>query len=324
MSTGEQIKWYNLCTLLVLASGTGSSEGSLLEVTAGEKGGREVNRQSVGIVIILALLTLVGLILVSNLMGAKRSERDQSQVSTTQPKSPNKPQLSISPLPPIGYKPSQAEGQMHADLVRAQALIDEMAGAVAANNWPNAQSLYAEFQRKTEHLPAPQLHHPDISPVLQDFFDLYSVKLERALTEQNAQDVSLALNQLYGIVGEQRARLGARSVPLEFQRLRFLVREVKLWSELGDEKMLRLRTVALRDAWSQDVRPLVVARRSGAQKNFDQLVQRLASAEQVHELTALLPEFSKELEQIDNLFRRPSRPATPGGGPTKTADEEEE
>src|SRR5262249_25516020 len=155
-------------------------------------------------------------------------ERDQAQSATAQSKTTNKPLLSISPLPPISYKPSQAEGQMHTDLVRAQALLDEMVGAVAANNWAQAQSLYAEFGRKTERLPAPQLHHPDISPVLQDFFGLYSVKLERAIAEQNAQDAGFALNQLYGIIGEQRARLGTRGVPLEFQRLRFLVREVKL------------------------------------------------------------------------------------------------
>src|SRR5205085_2078162 len=105
-----------------------------------------------------------------------------------------------------------------------------ISAAITANDWANAQQALTRFQSKTQRLPAPQLHHPDISPILQDFFALYAVQLENALAQQNASQANFAINLLDGIVGEQRARLGTR-VPLEFQRLRFLVREVGLWGE---------------------------------------------------------------------------------------------
>lgn len=282
-----------------------------------------MTRKATAMVIMLALLTLSGFILVSNLMGARRPENNQSR-SAAQAKSPDKQHpLSIAPLPPANYKPSQDEGQMHTDLMRAQELLGAISAAMAVNDWANAQQALTEFQGKTQRLPAPQLHHPDISPILQDFFALYAVQLENALAQQNAPQASFAINQLYGIVGEQRARLGTRGVPLEFQRLRFLVREVGLWGEAGDEKMLRLRAAALRDAWWRDVRPIIAARRTGVEsaKKFDQLVQQLSAAGQIHEITALLPEFNKGLEQMDTLFQRP-RPAS-GNHTGKTADDEQ-
>lgn len=275
-------------------------------------------------VIALALLTLSGFILVSNLMGAKRPDNNRAP-SATLAKSPDKRlPVSIPTLPPTNAKPSQDEGQMHADLVRAQELLGTISTTVAANDWAKAQQAFSEFQSKTQRLPAPQLHHPDISPILQDFFTLYAVQLESALGEQNAAQSNIAINQLYGIVGEQRARLGTRGVPLEFQRLRFLVREVGLWGEAGNAKMLSLRAAALRDAWSRDVRPIIAARRNGVElaKNFDHLVQQLSAAGQVPEITALLPEFNKSLDQMtDTIFQRP-RPAT-GNHTGKTADDDQ-
>ncbi len=274
-------------------------------------------------VIMLALLTLSGFILVSNLMGAKRPENNPSR-SADQPKVPNQQRpVSIPTLPPTNYKPSQDEGQMHSDLKTAEDLLGTISAAMASNDWGKAQQAFTEFQSKTQRLPAPQLHHPDISPILQDFFTLYAVQLETALTQQNAPQASFAINQLYGIVGEQRARMGTRGIPLEFQRLRFLVREVGLWGEAGDEKMLRLRAVALRDAWWHDVRPIIAARRNGVEpaKHFDQLVQQLSAAGQIHEITALLPEFNKGLEQMDTIFQRP-RPAS-GNHTGKTADDDQ-
>src|SRR5437868_1118130 len=170
-------------------------------------------------VIMLALLTLSGFILVSNLMGAKRPENPSSPAAQVN-KPPDKLHpISIAPLPPANYKPSQDEGQMHDDLKQAQELLGTISAAITANDWANAQQALTQFQSKTQRLPAPQLHHPDISPILQDFFALYAVQLENALAQQNASQANFAINLLDGIVGEQRARLGTR-VPLEFQRLR--------------------------------------------------------------------------------------------------------
>src|SRR5437867_12334884 len=104
-------------------------------------------------VIMLALLTLSGFILVSNLMGAKRPENNPPRTAA-QAKSPDKQRpLSIAPLPPANYKPSQDEGQMHADLVRAQELLGTISTAMAANDWANAQQSFTEFQSKTQRLP---------------------------------------------------------------------------------------------------------------------------------------------------------------------------
>ena len=275
-------------------------------------------------VIMLALLTLSGFILVSNLMGAKRPENNPSGTAAQAKSSDKQRPLSITLPPPANYKPSQDEGQMHADLVRAQDLLGTISTAMAANDWANAQQALTEFQSKTQRLPAPQLHHPDISPILQDFFVLYAVQLENALAQQNASQASFAINQLYGIVGDQRARFGTRGIPLEFQRLRFLVREVGLWGEAGDEKMLRLRAVALRDAWWRDVRPIIAAKRNGVEqaKHFDQLVQQLSAAGQIPEMTALLPEFNKGLDQmVKTLFQQ--RPPTSGNHTGKTADDDQ-
>ena len=283
-----------------------------------------MTRKATVIVIILALLTLSGFILVSNLMGAKRPDNKVSPTTSIQPKVPNdKRPLPVGSVPPVMRKATQDEGQMHADLVRAQELLSTMSAAVAAKDWGKVQGAFTEFESKTQHLPAPQLHYPDISPILQDFFALYQVQLEHAINEQNVASAQLAVNQLYGIVGEQRVRLGTRGVPLEFQRLRFLAREVGWWSEAGDEKMLRVRTVALRDAWLKDVRPMIAARRNGLElaKNFDQLVQRLTTAEQMPQVTALLPDFNKELDQMDLLFQRPRSTVGPRG--TKVADDDQ-
>ena len=87
----------------------------------------------------LALLTLSGFILVSNLMGAKRTESNQPGAAAADAKSNSKRSIAIPPLPPPNYKPSQDEGQMHADLMRAQELLVVISASMAANNWKKAQ-----------------------------------------------------------------------------------------------------------------------------------------------------------------------------------------
>src|SRR5437879_5593889 len=101
-------------------------------------------------VIMLALLTLSGFILVSNLMGARRPG-DTSSGTAAPPKTPDKPHpVSIPTLPPSpSNKPNQDEGQMHADLKRAQELLSTISTAMTANNWANAQQAFTEFQTKT-------------------------------------------------------------------------------------------------------------------------------------------------------------------------------
>jgi len=280
-----------------------------------------VTRKSTATAIAIGVLTLVGFVLVANLVGGRRPENSQATSQARPSPAIKAPQVSISPLPPAA-KPAQADGQLHSDLASAQALIDQLSTAIAAGNWAGAHDLFADFQRKTESLPAPQLAHPDISPLLQDFFSFYCVQLDRALVAQDAWHASSALNQLSGILADERVRIGSRGMPPEYPRLRFLVREVELWSQASDEKMLRVRAVALRDAW-RDLKP-IVARRNGVEpaKNFQALVDKLSEAGQIQDIAALAPDFNKVLDQMDSLFRRQPKPPGTGQSISQAIDEE--
>jgi hypothetical protein len=252
--------------------------------------------------IALVVLTLTGFVIVSRSLVPKTDESGRSSLAGSTPQST--PRRSPSASPALsGKKQPLSERQMAAALSEAQQLLDQMESAVSLNDWSKAKSLFSEFRDKAEQLPAPQLHSSDPSLLLQDFYDLYAVSMERALTEKNARSAMMALNQLYGIIGEHRARLESRSA-LELQRLRFLVRELEFWSAANDEKMLEVRAAALRAVW-RDVRPVVIARRGNepAVRSFDQLIDQLAAARQVRELNALLPEFKKQIEQIESLLQ---------------------
>ncbi len=287
---------------------------------------KAVNSKSVLIMIGLLVLTLGGFVFISNLIGARKAVNNPSPLSTTQSQSKSKSQLPISSsLPSANGKAGGAEKRIQTNLAQAQELLVNLATAISINDWATAQQLLSGFESKTRQLPAPQLQNPDISPLLRDFFELYKVQLERAIVEQNAQQAEITINQLYGILGEQLARLSTSATSLELQRLRFLVRELELWGRVGDEKMLQVRAGALREAWWQDARPLMLARHRGVRpvKNFDQLIQQLTAASSPPEFVALVPEFSKELDQIDNLFPHPSpRSADNVSGSGKPANEE--
>lgn len=281
-----------------------------------------MTKKSTAVVITLAVLTLAGFIVVSNLFtGAKQKDRPQSNSLTAQPQATAKPQATASP-PSAPNRVGSPEAQLRTDLAQAQSLLDQLNTDVLTGDWGNAQNHYAEFDRKTQLLPAPQLNHPDISPMMQDFFALYKVQLERALGEQNAQQSRFTINQLFGIVSEQRARFGTRGVPLEFQRLHFLIREIEIWNHAGDRQMLGVRALALRDAW-KEVRPVVVARRNGVEqaRNFDALVEKLSAFDQTQDLSPLISELGKEFEQMNSLFQHAHRQSGTNASGGKIAED---
>lgn len=271
---------------------------------------------------ILAALTLSGFALVASYV--------------SKPAVPNPPQRpSPSPLLKPGASPlatatpsaqtrqMSAEKQMYYDLGQALALLDQLRDTAGAGDWPAAQNLFNQFQLKTQQLPAPQLNHPDLSPVLQDFFTLHRVELARALNEQHLANTRINLNQLFAIVSEQRTRLGTRGVPLELNRIHFLVREIELWSQLNNGTLLQERLKALRETW-QELRPVIAARRNGREcaSHFDSLVAQLNAAASLPELAALVAQCNKELEQMDGLFNRTPHSNSPTASPGKTADED--
>lgn len=276
-----------------------------------------MTRKSTAILIALATLTLAGFSVVSNIITShKQPQRAQASPPTVKPTATPTPQATASPQStPI--KAPAAEAQLRADLIQAQTLLDQLNADIAGGTWDKASGHFNEFEQKIRLLPAPQLNHPDISPVMQDFFALYKVQLGRALGQQDAQQARFAINQLFGIVSEQRARFGTRGVPLEFQRLHFLIREVEIWSQAGDQQMLRLRASSLRDAW-QEIRPVIATKRNGLDqaRGFDALIGRLSTFEQVQDMPALITDLNKGFEQMNTLFQRSTRQpgATPSNG----------
>jgi len=283
-----------------------------------------MTRKSTAVLIALGALTLAGFSVVSNVItGHKTPEKAKPTVVAVKPTATPTPHATASPAstPIKGLNP---EIQLRQDLVQAQALLDQLNADIAAGAWDKANGHFAEFEQKTRLLPAPQLNHPDISPVMQDFFALYKVQLGRALGQQDAQQARFAANQLFGIVGEHRARFGTRGVPLEFQRLHFLIREVEVWNHAGDQQMLRLRAASLRDAW-KEVRPVIAARRNGSEqvKNFDTLIERLSASEQTQDMSTLISDLGKGFEQLNTLFQRPSRqPGTSANGGKPAEDDD--
>ncbi|MGH9846885.1 MAG: hypothetical protein ACREEM_49945 [Blastocatellia bacterium] len=277
-----------------------------------------MTKRSIITILALAALTLAGFIVVFNLIGGRRSQSVSggnvgAKIAPTAP-----PPVSA---PPAAGRSNPAEAQLRTDLSRARTLLNQLNDAVTVADWSAAQRHFAEFGQCTLRLPAPQLNHPDISPMMQDFFALYKVQLSRALAEQNANQARFAANQLFGIVSEQRARMGTRGVPIEFQRIGFLIREIALWKQADDAEMLRVRAASLQDAW-KEVRPVIVARRNGMEQArlFDALIEKL---DQAQDVSALVSDLSREFEIINNLFQRPSRPQGASAGANKPAEDDD-
>src|SRR5262245_22116912 len=278
-----------------------------------------ITTKPTAVFIALAALTLAGFFIVSNVITDPNKVTPKPQ--TPGPTPTPKPQATASP--PVKMGPV-TEYQLREDLKQSQVLLDQLKADLATGAWDKANGHFAEFEQKTRILPAPQLNHPDISPVMQDFFALYKVQLGRALGQQDAQQARFAANQLFGIVGEQRARFGTRGVPLEFQRLHFLIREAEVWNHAGDQQMLRLRVTSLRASWIE-ILPIMAARRNGSEqvKNFDTLIERLSASEQPQDVSALISDLGKGFEQLNTLFQRPSRqPGTSANGGKPAEDDD--
>lgn len=250
----------------------------------------EVTRKFTAMMITLIVLTLIGFVGVSKLLGPQSSEK-ADQIARHSSASQFSPGSGDRPL---------TEKEVAEELSAKQQLLDQIAQAVRENNWKEARKLFGEFQRRADWLPSLQSETIDLSPLLQDFYDYYKVSLERALNAQTAQTATLAINQLYGIIGEQRARLKKQNLVPELQRVRFLARELELWEKADDEKMIAVRAEALRMAW-QEAKPLLIARRTPAQavRNFDDLMERLTADTPTKGLKELIAACLQQLDQLE-------------------------
>ncbi len=280
-----------------------------------------MNRKPTAVLIVLAALTVAGFFIVSNVItGHMNSDKGQAQNPTAKPTVPRR---LLSPPPSVSKTPV-TEVQLRENMLQSQVLLEQLSSDIETSAWDKANGHFAEFEQKMGVLPAPQLNHPDISPVMQDFFSLYKVQLGRALALQDAQQARFATNQLFGIVSEQRARFGTRGMPLEFQRLHFLIREVEIWNQSGDQEMAYLRVISLRDAW-KEVRPVIAARRNGSEqaKNFDALVEKLSTFDPNQDVATLVSELSKGFEQMNTLFQRASRQPGANANSGKSSEDDD-
>lgn len=278
-----------------------------------------VTHKSSIIAVVLIGLTLASFALVSSYI-SKRPHRAvlPSPAAAIRPTA-----TTTSATPATSNRQTVSDKQMYQDLSQAQALLDQLRAAVLAGNWGVAQNCFDEFTSKTQRLPAPQLNQPDISPVLQDFFTLYRVELAQALNEEHSINARFSLNQLQAIVSEQRARLGPQGLPLEFNRLNFLLREIELWAQLDNEELLGARVQSLRETWAE-LRPLISARRNGREtaNHFDQLMEQL-TANSAPDFATLSSACLKDLPQLEALFHQGSaHPTNPTVSPGKHADDD--
>jgi hypothetical protein len=259
-----------------------------------------MTKQATTILSGLVLLTIGGLVLVSNFISEPKPANEAMQAAAFAPGASGSPQL----LPTPTTRPISSAGQWEADLKRAQEQLKTLSDAIKNNDWGIAEGLFVTFELKDRRLPTPQLRHPDISPILQDFFDLYVVQLERAIREKQAKPAQIAVNQMIGIVGEAKARFVNRTAPVEIQRLHHLVRELAVWTDVGDERMLRTRIAALREAWN-DVSSLVRTRKQGeaVAEKFASLLTAVSAADTPGKLVPLLPKLDAQLDQLDGLFQ---------------------
>lgn len=184
------------------------------------------------------------------------------------------------------------------DFQRALEQLDALLDAVEEGDWIRARSHFQEFEQLMRALPSPGLKHPDVSVALIDFFHLYRVQLERALADEDVAGAIFACNQLGDIVWDLRRQLGRAPLP-ELGRLWYLGRDLQYWSEVGDEKMIRLRLLGLAKVWG-DVRPIVstsTGRELVAQ--FDELLDHLHAARAIEEYREITPELEEIVRQIE-------------------------
>ncbi len=259
--------------------------------------GKAMTKQATTILIGLVLLTLGGLVVVSNFISEPKQMGEAAHQSSLG-------DSSAQTLPTPSSRPISNATQIAQDLKRADEQLKTLADAIKNNDWGIAESLFITFELKDRRLPTPQLKHPDISPISQDFFDLYVVQLERAINEKQPKAAQIAVNQMIGIVGEAKARFVNHTAPVEVQRLHHLARELGVWKDVGDERMLRARIAALGEAWN-DVSPLIRARKQGeaVARSFETLLVQVTSADSAGKLSPLLPELNTLLDQMDSLFQ---------------------
>lgn len=114
-----------------------------------------MTKQATTILIGLVLLTLGGLVLVSNFISEPKTSGEvvgQALLSANSPK----------PLPTPSSRPISNAAEITQDLKRAQEQLKTLADTLKNEDWGIAESLFTTFELKDRRLPTPQLKHPDM------------------------------------------------------------------------------------------------------------------------------------------------------------------
>jgi hypothetical protein len=187
------------------------------------------------------------------------------------------------------------------DLRRALEKLDLLLQAVDEEDWARARVHFQEFEQVIPVLPSPGLKYPDVSFALLDFFNLYRVQLERALSTEDAAGAIFACNQLGDILWDLRVQLGRAPLP-ELGRLRYLGRDLRYWSEVGDEQMIRVRVRGLERAWDA-LRPVISGgRKRELVERFEELLEQLRTAHAVDQYREITPEVEDAIRQVEAYF----------------------
>ncbi len=203
---------------------------------------------------------------------------------------------------PAAVSSTPAEvGTTALDLRRALEKLDALLQAVDEGDWALARTRFREFEQVVPVLPSPGLNYPDVSFALVDFFNLYRVQLERTLSTEDAAEAIFACNQLRDILWDLRVRLGRVPLP-ELGRLRYLGRDLRYWSEMGDEQMIRVRVRGLERAWDA-LRPVISGgRKRELVERFEELLEQLRMAHAVDQYREIAPEVEDAIREVETYF----------------------
>ena len=215
----------------------------------------------------------------------------------------------ITPHPPVhGDKDQQVQV-----LKSAESAANAILSDIEENDFESARQHLDTLQAAAGNLPGPQLSHPDISPMLGDFFQLYVVQLERSLNTEDKASARFEATVLLGVSRDFLGRLQVGANP-ELARFIFLTREFAVWTDARDLEMLQIRANAIRDAWSDLRRTIIQKRNANAREefkrneeataDFDKISEELQQASTIEEFAELVPSLREATDHIEELFHQ--------------------
>ena|GEM_PF-1058017 len=199
------------------------------------------------------------------------------------------------------------QAQQINQLVAISQTADDIIDDIDSDYWDGAREKIFLLKEAADNLPTPQLNHPNISLMLLDQFNLYTVQLERYIEEYKKQEAIFAATQLIGITRDLSSRFQPNR-PLELGRLSYLAREIRVWADMYDMRMLQIRAVTIHRTWN-DLRLMVVSLKGEAlAKEMDAVVVSLDKAQTVEEFYEIEPTLLQTVKKLERVFSAQQSP----------------